>query len=151
MLKSYCPLYRAVYRDNYPYEVPGLLLPTISGCLLVVKSSVTMITLLLLPTISGCLRKQRRIWSHLQLLLPTISGCLRLKRLSKFMKKETLLPTISGCLLIHLDGRNEYIRIPLLPTISGCLHNSQFIYENYLYVIAHYIGLSTTIFSVVFH
>ena len=83
------------------------------------------------------------------------------------------MPTISGCLLIHLDGRNEYIRIPLLPTISGCLHNSQFIYENYLYVIAHYIGLSTkygdfewfvsddviahyiglstTIFSVVFH
>ena len=126
------------------------LLPTISGCLLI-SFMILHMKNKLLPTISGCLRKQRRIWSHLQLLLPTISGCLRLKRLSKFMKKETLLPTISGCLLIHLDGRNEYIRIPLLPTISGCLHNSQFIYENYLYVIAHYIGLSTTIFSVVFH
>ena len=38
-----------------PVDVEELL-PTISGCLLVVKSSVTMITLLLLPTISGCLR-----------------------------------------------------------------------------------------------
>ena len=105
---------------------------------------------MLLPTISGCLRNDKMTAEDGKELLPTISGCLQFEETGS-------ISTIAGIYrplyrAVYTMEQNLYHMLKTLsPIISGCLHHGTKSLSYAKNFIAHYIGLSTTIFSVVFH
>ena len=106
---------------------------------------------MLLPTISGCLRNDKMTAEDGKELLPTISGCLQFEETGSISTIAGIYRPLYRAVYVKLVWVDHHASNSLSPIISGCLHHGTKSLSYAKNFIAHYIGLSTTIFSVVFH
>ena len=170
--EAYRPLYRAVYDLSPHMLIRFFSYRPLYRAVYVSKEIAKLKDYILIAHYIGLSTRSRLYIRRNIYLSPIISGCLPKPYYCKTLKNKNLSPIISGCLhnLSTLKTGLDFSYRPLYravyakavnkdndfrvlsPIISGCLHTKMTEinhYENNL--IAHYIGLSTTIFSVAFH